>query len=274
MGDAAVEQQIGFLGSGQMAQALASGFIRAGHATPKTIVASDVSETARAAMKQTNGCRAVADNLAVVADARVLILAVKPQVVDPLLAQIRSAVTGDHLIISIAAGVPIARLAGGLGDDRRIVRVMPNTPCLVGASASGLAVGGSATDADAETAIALFRSVGTVHRLPESLLDAVTGLSGSGPAFVYQWIEALGDGGVLAGLPRDVASALAAQTVFGAAKMVLETGLHPGQLKDMVASPGGTTIEGLGVLERRAVRGAIIEAVKAASDRSRELGLQ
>jgi pyrroline-5-carboxylate reductase len=176
------------------------------------------------------------------------------------------------LLISIAAGVPTAKLEAALPGNARVIRVMPNTPALVGESASGFALGKSATRADGELALRLFSAVGVAFQLKESLLDAVTGLSGSGPAYVYQFIEALSDGGVAAGLPRDVATKLAAQTVLGAAKMVLETGQHPGALKDMVTSPGGTTIEGLHELEKGKLRGTVMSAVRAATEKSKKLG--
>ena len=173
--------------------------------------------------------------------------------------------------MSIVAGATLETLAQALGHQR-VVRIMPNTPCQVGASASAFSCGEAATRADADTVSRLFSSVGKVFELRESLLDAVTGLSGSGPAFVCLVIEALADGGVRAGLPRDVAQTLAAQTVLGTARMVLETGRHPGQLKDDVASPGGTTIAGLHALERAGVRGGLMDAVLAAAERARELG--
>jgi pyrroline-5-carboxylate reductase len=174
--------------------------------------------------------------------------------------------------MSIAAGVPIARLEGGLEQGARVIRVMPNAPALVGASATAYALGTSATAGDAALAHKIFSAVGLAFPLKETMLDAVTGLSGSGPAYVYLMMEALSDGGVAAGLPRDVATKLAAQTLLGSAKMALETGLHPAALKDMVASPGGTTIEGLHELEKGAVRGALISAVRAATEKSRKLG--
>jgi pyrroline-5-carboxylate reductase len=183
----------------------------------------------------------------------------------------RPMVTADHLVVSVAAGVTIASIVERLGPAARVVRVMPNTPALIGQGASAYALGPGVGPEDDAVVGAFLTSVGVAVRVAESALDAVTGLSGSGPAFVYLMIEALSDGGVRAGLPRDVATLLAAQTVAGAAQMVRETGLHPGVLKDQVASPGGTTIIGLHALERGGVRGAIIDAVEAATKRSAEL---
>jgi pyrroline-5-carboxylate reductase len=264
--------RLGFLGAGKMATALARGWIDAGLVVPGRVVASDPVATAREAFASITGARTIADNREVVAGSDVLILAVKPQSMAALLAEIRPAVTARHLTISIAAGVGLKALADGLGPDRRLVRVMPNTPCLVGASAAGYAVGERATPDDVALVDRLLNAVGRAFRLPEHLLDAVTGLSGSGPAFVYVIIEALSDGGVRVGLPRDVATALAAQTVLGSAKMVLDTGSHPGVLKDQVTSPGGTTIAGLHALERGGLRAALIDAVEAATRRATELG--
>jgi pyrroline-5-carboxylate reductase len=201
-----------------------------------------------------------------------IVLAVKPQNMAALLDEVAPAVQPRHLIVSIAAGVTLGQLALTLGHDRRLIRVMPNTPCLIGASASGYAPGEMATPEDVALVERLLNVVGIAFRLPERLIDAVTGLSGSGPAFVYTVIEALSDGGVRVGLPRDVATALAAQTVLGSARMVLETGLHPGVLKDQVTSPGGTTIAGIHALERGGLRAALIDAVEAATKRSVELG--
>jgi pyrroline-5-carboxylate reductase len=189
-----------------------------------------------------------------------------------VLAEIKPVITPRHLVVSIAAGITLRQLGEGLGADRRIIRVMPNTPCLVGAGASGYCLGSVATAEDGVLVERILTAVGRAYRLPENLLDAVTGLSSSGPAFVAVMIEALSDGGVRMGLPRDVATALAAQTVFGTAKMVLEAGLHPGVLKDMVASPGGTTIAGLHALERGGLRAALMDAVEAATRRAVELG--
>jgi pyrroline-5-carboxylate reductase len=265
------DPHIGFLGAGKMATALTRGWLAAGLLTPERVHASDPVSAARQAFQQETGVAATADNLAVVAASDVLVLAVKPQSLPALLAEIRAALTPRHLVVSIAAGATLRQLRDGLGATCRLIRVMPNTPCLVGASASAFAPGEHATETDVALVDRLLSAVGAALRVPEPLLDAVTGLSGSGPAFVYVMIEALSDGGVRMGLPRDAATLLAAQTVFGAAKMVLETRLHPGALKDMVASPGGTTIAGLHALERGGLRAALMDAVEAATRRATEL---
>ncbi|HEV3257476.1 MAG TPA: pyrroline-5-carboxylate reductase [Gemmataceae bacterium] len=265
--------RIGFLGAGQMATALARGWLAARLAVPDRVVASDPVAQARQAFHSATGLRATADNREVVAGSDLLVLAVKPQTMPSLLAEVRPLVTGRHLVVSIAAGITLRQLAEGLvGSDRRLVRVMPNTPCLVGASAAGYSPGEAATADDVALVDRLLNAVGRAFRLPESLLDAVTGLSGSGPAFVAVVIEALSDGGVRMGLPREVAAALAAQTVFGSAKLLLETGMHPAALKDMVSSPAGTTIAGLHALERRGLRAALMDAVEAATQRAVALG--
>ena len=265
-------RRIGFLGAGQMATALARGWTAAGLLDPTTAVASDPIGPARDRFTTATGVRTVTDNDRVLADCDAIILAVKPQMMDAVLAGLKSRLNPRHLVISIAAGVTLNRLTESLGRDARVVRVMPNTPCLVGATAAGFAVGPGATAEDRDTVSQLLGAVGEAFELPETLLDAVTGLSGSGPAFVYVMIEALADGGVRMGLPREVALRLAAQTVYGSAKMVLETDRHPAALKDAVASPGGTTIAGLHSLERGGLRAALMDAVEAATLRSRELG--
>jgi pyrroline-5-carboxylate reductase len=264
--------RIGFLGAGQMATALARGWLAAGLARPERIAASDPLPQARQAFTAETGITATADNREVVASADLVVLAVKPQNMTALMADVRTAVTPRHLVVSIAAGINLKQLGEGLGSDRRLIRVMPNTPCLVGASAAAYTRGETATSEDVALVDRLMNAVGRAFPLPEHLLDAVTGLSSSGPAFVYVIVEALSDGGVKVGLPREVATALAVQTVFGAAKMVLDTGLHPAVLKDRVASPAGTTIAGLHALERGGVRAALMDAVEAATLRATELG--
>ena len=264
--------QIGFLGAGKMASALAKGFIAARLVTPRQIIASDVMEPARAAFAKEVGAKAASANAGVMKFARVIILAVKPDQVASVLAEIKPHFTENHLLVSIAAGVTLAKLESALPSGARVIRVMPNTPALVGAGASGYALGSNAKAEDAALAQQLLGAVGLACAVKESLLDAVTGLSGSGPAYAFLMIEGLSDGGVAAGLPRDIATRLAAQTLLGAAKMVLETGLHPGALKDMVTSPGGTTIEGVHELEKGRVRGALMSAVRAATDKAKKLG--
>jgi pyrroline-5-carboxylate reductase len=261
---------IGFLGAGKMATALAKGFVAAGCAAREGLSASDLIPAAREAFGRETGGRFHADNLEVVAAADVLFIAVKPDQVTDLLKEIQGGLESRHLLVSIAAGVPLAKLEAA-APGARCIRVMPNTPALVGASASAFAVGTEATREDAELVQKLLGSVGLALEVKEKLLDAVTGLSGSGPAYGFLMIEALADGGVAAGLPRDVAQRLAAQTLLGAAKMVLETGLHPGALKDAVCSPGGTTIEAVHELEKGGVRAALMGAVRAATDKARRL---
>jgi pyrroline-5-carboxylate reductase len=263
---------IGFLGAGKMATALAKGFIQAGLVSAGKVWASDPAAGAREHFAKDTGANTKASNLEVVKAASVVFLAVKPQQVAEALAEIRGAFTGKHLLISIAAGVPLAKLEGALPEGARVIRVMPNTPATVGASATAFAPGKSATSEDAALAQKLFSAVGLAFAVKESLLDAVTGLSGSGPAYAFLIIEALSDGGVAAGLPRDISTRLAAQTLLGSARMALETGLHPGALKDMVTSPGGTTIEGVHELEKGGVRAALMSAVRAAADKSKKLG--
>jgi pyrroline-5-carboxylate reductase len=263
--------RVGFLGAGKMATALARGWLTAGLVKTDKAIASDPLAQPRKTFRTDTGIRTTEKNNEVVAASDLLVLAVKPQSMLELLREIREAVTERHLVVSIAAGVTLRQLAEVLGQGRRLIRVIPNTPCLIGASASAYAPDESATAEDVAIVDRLMNAVGKAFRLPESLLDAVTGLSASGPAFVFTVIEALSDGGVRVGLTRDIANVLAAQTVYGAAKMALETGLHLGILKDMVTSPGGTTIAGLHALERGNLRAALMDAVEAATRRSAEL---
>ncbi|MDD1747813.1 MAG: pyrroline-5-carboxylate reductase [Methanomassiliicoccales archaeon] len=264
--------KIGFVGAGNMAEALMKGIISAGMALADDITASDVMPERRDFIAKTIGVGVTGDNIEVVRSSDIIVLAVKPNHVGPVLEELKPYLSSDHLLISIAAGVKIDVMERHLNWGVRVVRVMPNQPCLVGASASAFALGRSARKEDKETVQRVLESVGVAFALDEKLLDAVTGLSGSGPAYVYMFIEALADGGVLAGLPRDVATILAAQTVFGSAKTVLETRKHPGELKDMVASPGGTTIEGIRALEENGFRGAVMDAIEAGAKKSAELG--
>jgi pyrroline-5-carboxylate reductase len=255
-----------------MASALVHGLIRAGVAKPQCITAADPLESARQSLANAAAIQTTESNQTVVDQSDVVVLAVKPQSMPDVLLQIKPNVSSRHLIISIAAGVTSESIAARLDGHQRIIRVMPNTPALLGAGAAGYSLAQGASNDDEALVRSCLNSVGVCHRLPEPLLDAVTGLAGSGPAFVYIFIESLADGGVRAGLPRDVALSLAAQTVLGAARMVLESNDHPAALKDRVASPAGTTIAGIQSLERAGFRSAVIDAVAAAANRSIELG--
>lgn len=271
MSDANAGKTIAVLGAGQMAEALIGGLLAAEVCRPSQIFAADVSSDRLGLFKQRFGVRTGMDNREAAAWGEVILLAVKPQVISSVLDDVRAAWKGQ-LVVSIAAGVPIARIAAQAPSGARIVRVMPNAPALVRAGMSAIAVGSGVSDEESRFVRRLFDSVGRAVLVDESLMDAVTGLSGSGPAYVCVAIEALADGGVKMGLPRPIAERLAVQTVLGAARMVIETGMHPARLKDNVASPGGTTIAGLHELERGGMRAALIAAVEAATKRSRELG--
>lgn len=265
--------QIAFVGTGQMATALAAGFVRS-LLRPDQISGCDPHEAARRTFLEAVGSSAKvsADLQATLKNASVIVLAVKPQMMTEALQQVSAVISGRPLVMSVAAGIPVSKLAAGLPEGTRIIRVMPNTPCLIGKGACGVSTGPSVTADDIRLVTMLLETVGLVEFVPEHLLDAVTGLSGSGPAYIFQLIEALSDGGVKMGLPRATATRLAAQTVAGAAEMVLATGKHPAALKDAVTSPGGTTIAGIHALECGGFRAAIINAVEASSTRSKQLG--
>ncbi len=262
---------LAFVGGGQMAEALIGGLLAARSWEAAAIAASDVSAERRDLLKRRLGVRTCSANHQAVADAEVVVLAVKPQALEEVLREIGRELAG-RLVISIAAGVPIRWVAERSSPSARIIRAMPNQPALVREGMCAVAAGPGVTEADLRTARTIFEAVGKVVPVEERLMDAVTGLSGSGPAYVFLAIEALADGGVKMGLPRAVAELLAAQTVLGAARMVLESGEHPARLKDRVASPGGTTIAGLHALEQGGYRAALIAAVEAATERSQELG--
>ncbi|WP_316347569.1 pyrroline-5-carboxylate reductase [Desulfuromonas acetoxidans] len=259
---------LGFIGGGNMAEALIKGLIASGMDS-KAILVAELMPERRQFLEQTYGIETTADSSQVVAEKKVILLAVKPQALDAALMPLSEAFSDDHCMISILAGVKTSRIEAILGGSPRIVRVMPNTPALIGTGAAALSGGRYAQDDDVELARQLFASVGVVEVVAEKLLDAVTGLSGSGPAYVYTIIEALADGGVLEGLPRDVALNLAAKTVAGAAQMVLDTGEHPAVLRDRVCSPGGTTIAAVDTLEKGKLRATLMGAVTRASQRSR-----
>jgi pyrroline-5-carboxylate reductase len=267
-----LSEKIGVIGAGKIGAAIVRGIIGAGLAKKESVMASDVSAELRQAIAQEVGIKTSADNGELCAFADIVVLAVKPQIVDPVAREIAKAIGKSKLLVSVAAGVPIGRIEAHLQPGARLVRVMPNIPCVVGAGAAGFAGGSHATAADLEKVGAILNSFGIGMPVEEKYLDAVTGLSGSGPAYVFLFMEALADGGVQVGLARDVALKLAMQTVYGAARMALESRKHLGELKDEVTSPGGTTIAGLYAMEQNGFRGTVMDAVVSATKRSQELG--
>uniref|UniRef100_A0A7S0LDC1 Pyrroline-5-carboxylate reductase n=1 Tax=Coccolithus braarudii TaxID=221442 RepID=A0A7S0LDC1_9EUKA len=258
-----------------MAGAMMKGLVKTGTCAAEHIAASDAYQPCVDALAKELGVRGVSSNMEVAGFADLLIIAVKPQMVQQVCGDIVKSSAGKSskpIVVSIAAGVTLSSLSGWLDSSYRVVRVMPNTPCLVGELAAAYASNSACSDADSAIVGSMLGALGSSFKVKESDLDAVTGLSGSGPAYVFQFIEALSDGGVRAGLTRPVATELAAKTVRGAATMVLETGKHPGELKDQVTSPGGTTIAGVHALEVGGMRAAVMNAVVAATERSKELG--
>jgi pyrroline-5-carboxylate reductase len=270
--DALAGRRIGFIGAGNMAEAIIRGLLESEAVKPDHITASDVMPERLQYMQTTYGINILADNTELAGGTDILVLAVKPQVVASVLTHIGPRTDDTKLVISIVAGLTVAAMAAGLGAGTRIIRTVPNTPVFVGEGMVALASDGPARDEDYTAAEALFAPVARIVSIEEKLMDAALGVSGSGPAYVFLMIEALSDGGVKMGLPRHIALELAAQTLLGAAKMCLESGRHPGQLKDMVTSPGGTTIAALHKMEAGGVRSALMDAVEAATRRSEELG--
>jgi pyrroline-5-carboxylate reductase len=262
--------KLGVIGGGVMATAIVSRLIDRGIYQNTEILISEPTLSQREALHQQYGVGVTDDN-SLAAMSPVLMLAIKPQVFDRVVAQLSPLGNNPQLVISILAGVKIAQLEGAFGE-RAVIRTMPNTPATVGMGITALSAGARVDAAQLELATQIFQAVGEVVTVPESLMDAVTGLSGSGPAYIAIAIEALADGGVAAGLPRPIADRLALQTVLGTATLLNESQLHPAQLKDRVTSPGGTTIAGITKLEQAGFRSALIEAVIAAATRSQELG--
>jgi pyrroline-5-carboxylate reductase len=265
-------KKVGFLGAGNMGEAMIRGLLKAGTVPAEDIFVTDVRLDRLQQLGKLYGIHTLSDNGLLVKRVDVVILAVKPQIIHSVLKEVAPAVNPKKLVISVAAGVPTAALRADLPKGVRLIRVMPNTPALVLEGMTAVAKADGLQKGDLETAEEIFGAVGKVVVLEEEALDAVTGLSGSGPAYVALMIEALADGGVKMGLDRLTAMTLAAQTVLGSAKLLIETGAHPGQLKDMVTSPGGTAIAGIAALEEGGVRRTLISAVERATLRSRELG--
>jgi len=267
-----LKKSIGFIGAGQMASALGAGFVRAGVVAPQSLYAYDVSADALEKFSQSVGGTACGTLEELVEKADIVFLAVKPYQVEDVLESLDNLEKASKLFVSIAAGVRLWNLKRLLGEQTPIVRVMPNTPCLIGSGASGFCASDSVSEEEIQMVRTLLETVGIAVEVPEGLMNAITGLSGSGPAFGYVMIEAMSDAGVHLGLSRATATQLAAQTLKGTAEMVLQTGEHPAVLKDRVASPGGTTIAGLVALEEAGLRSALIDAITAAAERADELG--
>lgn len=266
------QRKIGFTGAGAMAEALFKGMLTSGLFAREDIIVSDIDAARLDYLAAEYGIKTLTDNKDIMRIADIIVLAVKPAVIPALLEETGSIARPEQFFISVVAGISTARIESFFSLPVPVVRVMPNTPCLVGAGASAFAMGSSAGEEHARITETLFGAVGLAVQVPEHTMDAVTGLSGSGPAYVFTIIEAMADAAVRAGLPRDTATKLAVQTLLGAAKMVQETGEHPARLRDMVTTPGGTTIAGLHALEAGKLRATLMDAVLAAANRSRELG--
>lgn len=267
------DKKIGMIGTGNMGVALIDGLLRSGATRPENIFCSDASERQLAAVQEKYKVATTTDNVEVVRTSEIIIYAVKPQIIANVLKETADYLDMSKLIISIAAGVPLAAIESVLNKELRLIRVMPNVAVAVREGATAVAAGGHAGKDDVDLAMAIFDSVGKSIFLKENyLMDAITGLSGSGPAYIFMIVDALADAGVKVGLSRKDALLLASQTILGAAKLLLETGSHPGQLKDSVTSPGGTAIAGLHTLEKGGLRTTLINAVEAATNRSKELG--
>ena len=263
---------IGFIGGGQMAEAMIRGILASGLVSADAIMVAEPGVARCEFLEKEFAIRCTTAPEELCSNCKVLVFAIKPQMAATVLSSYKDFLNDQHLVVSIMAGVPLSQLANMLGSSRRLIRVMPNTPALVLEAASAFSPNENATAEDREIAQALFSAVGSCVEVPESQLDAVTGLSGSGPGYVFTFIEAMIDGGVLAGIPRPAAEKLVLQTIYGSAKLALETGEHPAVLKGKVTSPGGTTIAGIQALEDGALRGVVMAAIEAATNRSKELG--
>lgn len=261
--------KIGFIGAGNMASAIIGGILSKGKITAKEILASDAYAPSLEKAKDKFGICTTADNKEVAANAEVLFLSVKPQYYETVIAEIKDSLPANQIIITIAPGKTLAWLGERLGADKKIVRTMPNTPALVNEGITGVCKNDNVSEDEFAYALEILSSFGLAEAVPENLMDAVVSVSGSSPAYVFMFIEAMADAAVADGMPRDKAYKFAAQAVLGSAKMVLETGKHPGELKDMVCSPAGTTIEAVRVLEEKGFRSAVMEAMKACTNKAK-----
>ncbi|NIO07485.1 MAG: pyrroline-5-carboxylate reductase [Deltaproteobacteria bacterium] len=267
-----LKEKIGVIGAGKIGSAIIRGILNNKLVRKDQVMASAPRESTRKSLAQDTGITVTSDNRAVCEFADIVILSVKPAQVSTVLDGIAKPLGKNKVLVSVAAGVPIAKMESCLEKGARVVRVMTNVPCVIGAAASAYALGSHATETDLDRVKSVLESVGIALAVEEKHLDAVTALSGSGPAYVYLFIESLADGGVQVGLTREVALKLALQTVYGTAKLALESGKHLAQGRDEITSPGGTTIAGLYALEKGGMRGTVMDAVLKATERSRALG--
>lgn len=261
-------KKLAFIGAGNMGSAILGGVIKAGIVSPENITVADLYQPSLDRVKGEFGVNVTSDSSLAVKDADIVILAVKPNIINGVMKDIRDSIDGQKLIVSIAAATTIESIENIIGDDKKVVRVMPNTPALVGEAMSALSLNKNVTNDEMDFVVELFESFGKAEIVGEYLMDAVVGVSGSSPAYVFMFIEAMADAAVQTGMPRAQAYKFAAQSVYGAAKMVLETGKHPGELKDMVCSPGGTTIAAVETLEEHGLRNAVIKGQIACVDKS------
>lgn len=263
--------KVGFIGCGNMATAIIGGLIENAGISPKEIIASDASEAALEKISADRGCDTTTDNCRAAANSEVLFLSVKPQYYETVINDIKESLSGEQVIVTIAPGKTLAWLTERLGSNVKLVRTMPNTPALVGEGITGVCKNELVSDTEFEYILSLLGSFGLAEAIPENLMDACVSVSGSSPAYVFMFIEAMADAAVADGMPRAQAYRFAAQAVLGSARMVLETGKHPGELKDMVCSPGGTTIEAVRVLEEKGFRSSVMEAMKACTAKAKGL---
>ena len=267
-----MNKKIGFIGCGNMAQAMIGGILEAGKYSAKDIIVSDLNEESLSKVHKNYGVSIATNNVHIAREADILVLAVKPNLYSVVIEEIKKEVKDSVIIITIAAGISIESTQNSFDRDIKIIRVMPNTPSMVGEGMASMSPNKHVESTEIKEVRGIFESFGKSEIVDEKLMDVVTSVSGSAPAYVYMFIEAMADGAVLDGMPRDKAYKMAAQTVLGAAKMVIETGIHPGQLKDMVCSPGGTTIEAVAVLEEKGLRNAVITAMRKCTEKSKEMG--
>lgn len=266
-----MNKKIGFIGGGNMGGTMMSGLVKTGAFLPEDVIVYDTYRPAAEKLVSRLGILPADSAEDLVDAAQILVLAVKPQVLPSMLEGISDKITKDKLVVSIAAGVTLSRLEGLLSKEHKIVRVMPNTPAMVGEGMAGVCTNPNVTEEEKQEVLTIFGCFGKAEPVPEKLIDAVVGVSGSSPAYVYMFIEALADGAVMEGMPRSQAYTFAAQAVLGSAKMVLESGKHPGELKDMVCSPAGTTIEAVKALEDGAFRALVMDAVHVAAEKNRNM---